>query len=141
MSAYHRATDGPRQGRFWVWARRVDKVWQRLVPLFALLALYIVLQGNADRRDQACKLFERQEQAAAQRVVGAYNYLRTLPQSDYGTNLTKTIVRNLPITEEEARATIAPDYCNEEGIGLPETTSDPKVPEHQDFSDRTRPHP
>lgn len=142
MMAY-RVTDGRRTGRTWVWLRRIDWMVRLLVPVFAVaVAAYAVInitQESQERRDQNCILFERQAQASAQRLIGTYDYLETLPPSEYGTNLTRTIIRNLPTTEAEARATIAPAYCQEPGVGLKERPGDPKIPEHRDFSDRAQP--
>lgn len=148
----HRASDGPVQSRFWAFLNKADAVFSKITPLISLtvatlsvavaaFAVYNIEQEGKERRDQNCILFERQAQANAQRVIGTYDYLRTLAPEDYGTNLTKTIIRNLPTTEAEARATVAPAYCQKPGIGLPELGTDPKIPLHQDFSDRARPHP
>jgi hypothetical protein len=153
----HRATDDPGKGRMWVWLRRLDWAIRVFVPVFAVaVTAYAVvnvsnqndkleaqsratIQESVERRDQNCVLFERQEKAAILRVVATYHYLRTLPAEDRGTNLTKAILRNLPAAEADAKAAVAPDYCNLRGVGLPELKADPVLPEHQDFRHLSRP--
>lgn len=98
-----------------------------------------VAEEGRKRRDETCRLFERQEVREVGRVIRTYAYLDNLPRSERETNLTKEIVRGLDAQREDAAATIAPSYCNERDgapvIGLPET---PKyslaLPPERDYS-------
>lgn len=98
-------------------------------------------QQAISRRNDNCTLFERQELTAIRQVLGTYAYLDSLPKSEYGTNLTNAIVRNLPVTYAQAQAVHAPKYCNEspgeQGIGLPERG--PDLPKLRDFKALTKP--
>lgn len=98
-----------------------------------------IQQEGVERRDQTCVLFEREQLAATFRVVRTYEYLDELPREDYGSNLTRAIVRGLPEQETDARLSQAPPFCDEKTengreIGLPESKNDPKLPKHRDFS-------
>ena len=130
--------------------RRANAVWRDLVPFVALgLAAWAVLINGQrtdeverealERRDQNCVLFERQEISHTQRVIRTYDYLDSLPRSEYGTNLTKAIVRGLPDQYAEAAANRAPAYCNEKPreplVGLPESEKfSPQLPRQRDYS-------
>jgi len=141
----HRATDGPHQGKFWVSARRAYRVWTDLVPLIALgIALYAVVEsaGNVraleaeshERRDQSCVVFERDTIAAKtayvtakQQLTSTQDYLHTLSPAERRTGINQAIVASLPRLKDavdvqwrNARATAAPVYCDEPGIGLEE---------------------
>lgn len=136
---------------------RLERLWQNVVPLIALgLALWAVLgvQSRAEevanlavqnarvireqareariRRDQSCTQDERRHLDDVTRLKRTYAFLSHLPTSEYGTSLTVAIVRQLPEVENEARHDVAPPFCDEPGIGLPEP--DPRLPERRDFS-------
>jgi hypothetical protein len=133
----------------------------RRAPLIAALAA-LVLAGasillsavlftrldseGAQRRDQSCRLFEADHLADVQRLKRTYEYLDRLPVREYGSTLTREIVRSLPTLEDEARADSAPDFCDEPGakaekagadpVGLPEP--DPFIPKRRDFGHTLR---
>jgi len=143
----HRSTDGPVQGKVWAFLNKTEAVFAKITPLVSLIVatlavavtLYVVnlvINEGKERRDQNCLLFERQAHVAARRLQDTYAYLRTLPRDDYGSSITRAILRNLPVTEADARASVAPEYCSRPGVGLPDLPSDPKIPMRQDFSDR-----
>lgn len=85
----------------------------------------IALEG-AKRRNETCRLFERQELTNVTRVIRTYDYLDNLPRSEWGTVLTVAVVRGIPAQREDAMATVAPSYCNEPKgqpvVGLPESS-------------------
>jgi hypothetical protein len=131
VSASYRASDSPRTGRFWIWFRRLDFVWQRFVPLLAILALYLVVVDSTERRDQMCQLFEADHLADVNRLERTYRFLSSPAARDDEALLQVALVE-LPELEREARVDSAPDFCDEDGLGLPEP--DPVVPDRPDLS-------
>lgn len=93
--------------------------------------LRMVSESNA-REHQTCMLFEREHLLNVQRLSNTYAYLSLLPESEYGTSLTRALVRQLPDLERGARADSAPEFCDQPGVGLREP--DPPVPARRDFS-------
>lgn len=98
----------------------------------ALQAQHDFEQDANLRRSQGCVIQEREQDAAAKQLANTYRYLRALPKEEAKSTLNQFIIRRLPETEREARAKIAPPYCNDKGIGLEEPQA--KFPERQDFS-------
>lgn len=92
---------------------------------------------RAASRNQTCTLFERQEASNVQRVVGTYAYLDHLPSEERGTTLTQAIIRALPDTYREAKASKAPTYCDAPGVGLSESATS-TLPRERDFRDLLR---
>jgi hypothetical protein len=148
MTENRRASDNLAAGWFWVTLRKMDGVFKRLglivclfIATFAVFVAYLAVrnvEGEArERRDATCELFERQEHAAVLRLISTYEYLETLPRSEYGSTLTKAVLRNLGATEADARAVIAPAFCNAPGVGLRERGA-PELPEDRDYDDRGR---
>ena len=90
-----------------------------------------IVAENRERRDQSCALSERDHLADVKRLRRTYAYLRRLPRDEWGTNLTREVVRGLPDLEREARVDVAPAFCDEPNIGLPEP--DPKLPARRNF--------
>lgn len=84
----------------------------------AFFAVLKVVWEGAERKDETCKLFERQEAVAVHRLRQTYDFLEHPPESLKG--LVPAILAQLRTTEEDARATKAPHYCDESGVGLPE---------------------
>lgn len=143
MSEHGRAeerTDGDARDRLTAleesWAAaivRQDRRYRRVAYgtlLTGLLVLLTVAAGfvaqranqraNDQRRSESCRLFERQELAAKRQLVERYDYLARLPVADYGSTITRAIVRGLPAQYEDAVASTSPSYCDEPGVGLPE---------------------
>lgn len=89
---------------------------------------------SRERRDQTCNSLERQEQQEIRRVLRTYDYLGSLPREEYGSSLTVAVVRGLSDQEKGARASAAPPFCNARGVGLPELSSDPRLPRHRTFA-------
>lgn len=94
------------------------------------LARKIAREGEK-RRDQTCRIDERDHLGAVKRLRRTYGFLADLPRSEYGTNLTVAIVRQLPEVEREARQDVAPPFCDAPGVGLPEP--DPELPRRRRF--------
>jgi hypothetical protein len=85
------------------------------------------------RRSQTCIIFERQANTAARSLRNTYEFLDALPPEEARTPLVQAIVRQLPQTERNARVdAIAPDYCQESGVGLNEPPA--PLPERRDYS-------
>ena len=81
---------------------------------------------GVERRNETCRLFERQELTNVNRVIRTYAYLDELPRDEWGSTLTVAIVRGLAAQREDAVATVAPSYCTEAKgqplVGLPESS-------------------
>jgi hypothetical protein len=107
-------------------------VWGRdLVVLVAIgLSLWstIITQQNvsrinregAERRDQQCVVFERQQQQDVDALDRTYKYLSGLTARDLSQALNKAVLAQLPKTIRDAEEDDAPTYCHEKGVGLPE---------------------
>jgi hypothetical protein len=141
-----RATDGPWQARFWATLRTIEAVFQKsgliiclvIATFSTVVAAYAVWNVEAEareRRDATCELFERQERASIRRLTATYDYLENLPQSEYGSALTKAIVRGLDETEDDAQVAIAPVFCDEAGVGLGEKHHQ-DLPADRNYDDR-----
>lgn len=90
------------------------------------------LADTAQRLDQTCTLFEGDHKADVEGLKLTYRYLRDLPEDEWRLAINQLIVRQLPMTEREARTDRAPDFCDDPGRGLKEP--DPVLPKKQDFS-------
>jgi hypothetical protein len=76
-----------------------------------------------ERKDADCVKDERDYFAKVNQLTQTYAFLKTAdPESD----LYKAVVTNLPQVEAEAKRDLAPEYCDEPNVGLPEP--DPVVP-------------
>lgn len=115
-------------------------VWLLIISGLLVWAVLGIASQARTQRDGQCEVFERLEVAAIVKVRTQYAYLEELPREEYGSNLTKAIVRGLPSIYRDAEASRAPAYCNEKGIGLPEVAPFvPALPQRRDFSGLTRP--
>jgi hypothetical protein len=85
-----------------------------------------VAEGK-DRRDQSCILFERQEDSAIRQLRRTYKFLLNPPPQAAG--LVPLAKAELSKTEADARASIAPEYCNEPNVGLFEPAHPQSFPE------------
>jgi hypothetical protein len=174
MNEKRRASDNPATGWFWVTLRKLDGVFKRAGSIISLvvataavfIAGYAVFNVEAavddiaatqkaanfetlERRDQTCHIFESQHLTNVRRLEGTYEFLDNLPRSEWGSPLTRAVLRGLPALEAEARVDQAPPYCDEPGeaqeflyqksngkrglppIGLPEP--DPELPVRRSF--------
>jgi hypothetical protein len=95
--------------------------------LFTVLLFTDLRDEIAQRRDQACVITEREQDAEVQALVNTYRYLSELTGEQLHDPLNRAVLRQLPMVEARARADNAPPYCDEEGVGLPEP--DRRVPE------------
>lgn len=73
------------------------------------------------RRDQTCLIFERYHVTQTNRLKNTYDFLL---QGDPNDALYKTLIRLLPRTEEDARNSRPPTYCDPPEVGL----KDPPLP-------------
>jgi hypothetical protein len=113
---------------------------KQLATKAATLAGRLEREGRR-RRDQACTQDERRHLDDVKRLRRTYEFLGGLPRSEWGTTLTKAIVRGLAEVERDARVDVAPRFCDEPGVeaerrgeppvGLPEP--DPVIPEPRNF--------
>lgn len=77
---------------------------------------------GTERRDQTCLLFERQHAAAVLRLGSTYEFLKSGKVAE----LREAVLASLPQVEADARESIAPEYCDADGVGLPEPN--PTIP-------------
>jgi hypothetical protein len=88
-----------------------------------------VANESTERRHQTCTLFEKQEKAAADRLVATYAYLGSLRGGQLEDPLNRAVIASLPDVEREARASVAPAFCNAKGVGLAEPKNPLPLPE------------
>lgn len=114
-----------RRERRW---RLYDRVW----PIVAI-SLFVSSQGV--QANENCRLFENAHAGDVRALKERYRYLAQLPPEEYGTNLTRAIVRGLKVLERDARSDQVPGYCDFEalGVGLGRQEPDPAVPARRDF--------
>jgi hypothetical protein len=108
------------------WGEVVRTLWLLAITLIGGFWIVRFEADVNDRRDQTCRLFERDHLADVERLRGTYKYLNGLAPVQFEDTLNQAILRQLPDLESEARVDSAPDYCDEDGVGLPEP--DPVVP-------------
>lgn len=102
--------------------------WQRLgrdvVTMFAVglaaWSVFVVQGEGARRRDQTCRLFERQAATAVDRLTQTYAYLARLTPEQRREPINVAVIAQLRTTEQDAKTSAAPTYCDEAGVGLPE---------------------
>lgn len=85
-----------------------------------------------DRLGQTCTIFEQNQKDDVQALKQTYKFLAIQTPKELQQPINQFIIANLPITEQNAQTDDAPDYCDEEGFGLPEP--DPVLPKHRDFT-------
>lgn len=90
-----------------------------------------IAREGRKRRDQTCRIDERDHLDSVKRLRRTYDYLEHLPRAEYGSNITVAIVRQLPDVERDARHDVAPPFCDAPNVGLPEP--DPKLPRRRSF--------
>jgi hypothetical protein len=105
-------------------------------------------QEGVERRDQSCTIAEREHLRAVESLRSTYLYVVNLPEEELSSTLNRTIISQIPQTEERAKTDVAPPFCDEPGqveeerykrtqgefgsppVGLPEP--DPEIPERPD---------
>lgn len=110
-------------------ARQVRQARTYIGTLFIITFLSFVggawfLKHEADvREDGQCRIFEGDQQAEREELADTYAYLAGAqlrgPEST-DTQLYEFALARLPQTIEKAREDQAPDYCDDENVGLPE---------------------
>jgi hypothetical protein len=102
--------------------------FDRFITMFAVgvafYAIVKVVNEGAARRDETCKLFERQHAADVKQVTATIDFLRNPPPQLAG--LVGIARAQLKDTYVKAVASTEPGYCNEPGVGLAEPG--PKLP-------------
>jgi hypothetical protein len=98
----------------------------------ALALVTVAINRNAEALNQICFLTERDHEADVKELTETYAYIEAIPPEEQGSVLNQFIIRGLPAKEIEARTDAAPDYCDEEGRGIPEP--DIELPPHKDYS-------
>jgi hypothetical protein len=97
-------------------------IFDRTLTMFAVgIAFFAILKIASEgitRRDETCKLFERQHAADVQQVAQTIRFLNHPPRLLAG--LVVFAEAQLPQTYRDAVASTEPSYCNEPGVGLPE---------------------
>lgn len=119
--------------------RRSTRRARALAILAAVIAIGGVALGayslylGGHRRDEACLRDEREHKREVRGLRDLYTYFAGLsPKQARSDPVTQFALTQLPQARREARSDEAPEYCDEEGVGLPEP--DPKLPPRQDFS-------
>lgn len=84
------------------------------------------------RRDDSCEISEREHLTDVKALRQTYKYIDSLKPDEVKDTLNQFIIANMPQTEQNARIDVAPEYCDEPHIGLPEP--DPVLPKKRDFS-------
>lgn len=82
----------------------------------------IATEGN-ERRDQTCRLFEKQADESVRQLAQTYKFLERPSPGLRG--LVPLVLSGLARTEAEAHVP-APAYCDAPGVGLPEPN--PRIP-------------
>lgn len=115
----------------------VARYWRTILAGIGVLAIAVSIVGpiranraltervereGIERRDQQCVLFERLHAAAVQRLVETYEFLR----EHRDTQLGRAVLVALPRAEADARLSVAPHYCDRDGVGLP--GPNPRIP-------------
>lgn len=87
---------------------------------------------SLQRRDESCEITEREHKGDVESLRKTYAYIESLSEKETHQKLNQIIIANLPETEQNARTDVAPSYCDEPGIGLPEP--DPVLPKRRDYT-------
>lgn len=81
---------------------------------------------GAERRDQVCTRDEREHQRAVEGLKLTYDFLVSLTPQERRGGINGLLLRELPRTEERARLSAAPEFCDEPNVGLDEPN--PEIP-------------
>jgi hypothetical protein len=78
---------------------------------------------------------EEKERTAVTGLIRLHQFLDQLPKRPTDDPIIEFTVRFLPERHREAETSIAPLFCDNPGIGLPEPKGgDPRIPDPRDFS-------
>lgn len=85
------------------------------------------------RTNQNCEFAERTHLRDVEALRGTYQYLEAVEQqpSEKQSILYKLVIKTVPRTIAEGETDIAPQYCDNPGLGLPEP--DPVIPARPKF--------
>lgn len=110
---------------------RFAHVRESVLYLFVLVVVVLgVLRLGSEsdeRADQTCQIFEGQHLADVRQLRDTYRYLLQLSPVEKRDGINRYVIGRLPETEKRARTDTAPEFCDDDGVGLPEP--DPEVPE------------
>lgn len=84
-----------------------------------------VAREGDERRDQTCRLFEKQADESVRQLVQTYRFLLALTPAQRMEPLARFVLANLSKAEAQAHVP-APVYCDAPGVGLPEPN--PRIP-------------
>lgn len=83
------------------------------------LALRVATEATA-RVNESCIQSEGRYENAVQQLSSTYKYLSQLTPSELNNTLNKFVIRQLPQTEQNARDSQAPAFCDKPNVGAPE---------------------
>jgi GAF domain-containing protein len=104
-----------------------------LTIVFILMNSWAIVLGiqaqhaNTERRHQICLADEREHLQQVDQLRVTYDYLSGLTDRQRRTALNRALLQQLPMVEKQANTDVAPEFCDEPNVGLPEP--DPLVPE------------
>jgi hypothetical protein len=103
----------------------VSKLW--LLAVTILLGILVLNSQHQARvaRDQVCTVFERNANDAVDQLSQTYDYLSVVQPPDLvgkepASNLNVAVLTNVPNLERRAKAVTAPEFCLEDGVGVPD---------------------
>lgn len=82
-------------------------------------------EGDA-RKDQTCILFEHEHAKDVRQLVQTYRYLAHLTPKQRTQGINPAVIASVPQSEDDARSSAAPAYCDAPGVGEPEPG--PRIP-------------
>jgi hypothetical protein len=95
-------------------------IWLLAITVLVVWSIATLYADRTDRADQTCTLFERAHERDVNALAATYKYLVGLSDSERTSAINRTVLARLPETEQQARVTKAPSYCDDRGVGLPE---------------------
>lgn len=95
-------------------------------------ALIAFEKESKQRRDQSCDITEKAQLKAVTDLRNTYKYIESLRPKEVRSTLNQFIIASMSKTYSDAATTVAPKYCDQPGIGLPEPN--PVLPPKRSFS-------
>lgn len=83
------------------------------------LAVRVATDAKA-RVNESCIQSETRYDNAVERLASTYRYLVALPADERQTTLNQFIIKSIPQTEQDAKDSKAPTFCDKPNTGLPE---------------------
>lgn len=109
-----------RERRLLRWAVR----WMLVITVglcaFVTVAIVSFNAEQAERRDQSCAITEGQQRDEVVQLRRTYDYLLSLSPAERRDPLNRAILAQLTQTEARAKQDNAPEFCDDDGVGLPE---------------------